>query len=74
MKVHPLYLALPVTIACSFSFMMPAATPPNAIVFELGRMTIPEMVSWSPTGIQAEKWLEVSAPQNQALHSPRAEL
>ncbi|XP_077534138.1 Na(+)/citrate cotransporter-like isoform X2 [Haemaphysalis longicornis] len=41
--VHPLYLAMPVTIGCSFSFMLPAATPPNAIVYELAELTIPEM-------------------------------
>ncbi|KAL3211573.1 hypothetical protein MRX96_036337 [Rhipicephalus microplus] len=42
--VHPLYLAMPVTIGCSFSFMLPAATPPNAIVYELAKMKIADMV------------------------------
>lgn len=41
--VHPLYLAMPVTIGCSFSFMLPAATPPNAIVYELAKLKIPDM-------------------------------
>lgn len=41
--VHPLYLAMPVTIGCSFSFMLPAATPPNAIVYELAGLTVPKM-------------------------------
>lgn len=41
--VHPLYLAMPVTIGCSFSFMLPAATPPNAIVYELAELSVPEM-------------------------------
>lgn len=36
--VHPLYLTLPATIACSMSFMLPAATPPNAIAFGTGRL------------------------------------
>ncbi|XP_077554510.1 Na(+)/citrate cotransporter-like isoform X2 [Haemaphysalis longicornis] len=43
MGVHPLYLAMPVTIGCSFSFMLPAASPPNAIVYELAELSIPEM-------------------------------
>ncbi|XP_077560855.1 Na(+)/citrate cotransporter-like [Haemaphysalis longicornis] len=41
--VHPLYLAMPVAIGCSFSFMLPAAGPPNAIVYQLGKMSILEM-------------------------------
>ncbi|CAN7941017.1 unnamed protein product, partial [Ixodes hexagonus] len=44
LQVNPLYLALPVTIGCSFSFMLPAATPPNAIVFGLANLKILDMV------------------------------
>ncbi|CAN7985145.1 unnamed protein product, partial [Ixodes pacificus] len=44
LRVHPYYFALPVTAGCSFSFMLPAATPPNAIVYELGKFKIIDMV------------------------------
>ena len=40
----PLYLTVPITIAASCAFMLPVATPPNAIVFSTGRITIPQMV------------------------------
>ncbi|XP_075741871.1 Na(+)/dicarboxylate cotransporter 3-like [Rhipicephalus microplus] len=45
LEVHPLYFAIPVAIACSFSFMLPAATPPNAIVYEMGKFKISDMVA-----------------------------
>ncbi|XP_076045479.1 Na(+)/citrate cotransporter-like [Oratosquilla oratoria] len=37
-KVNPLYLMLPATISCSYAFMMPVATPPNAIVYTAANM------------------------------------
>lgn len=44
-RVHPLYFAIPVTVACSFSFMLPAATSPNAIVYGLAKMRTFDMVN-----------------------------
>nr|WP_299344607.1 DASS family sodium-coupled anion symporter [Allomuricauda sp.] len=38
-----LYLLIPVTIASSCAFMLPMATPPNAIVFASGYVKVPEM-------------------------------
>jgi sodium-dependent dicarboxylate transporter 2/3/5 len=40
---NPLLLAVPAAIAASCAFMMPVATPPNAIVFASGKLTIPQM-------------------------------
>ena len=39
----PLLLALTTALAASGGFMLPVATPPNAIVYGTGALTIPEM-------------------------------
>jgi sodium-dependent dicarboxylate transporter 2/3/5 len=41
--VHPYLLLIPTAIMASFAFMLPVATPPNAIVFSSGWITIPQM-------------------------------
>lgn len=41
--VHPLLLMIPAAMSASCAFMMPVATPPNAIVFGGGRFSIPDM-------------------------------
>lgn len=41
--LDPLQLVVPATLAASCAFMLPVATPPNAIVFASGLVTIAEM-------------------------------
>ncbi|XP_026564311.1 solute carrier family 13 member 5 [Pseudonaja textilis] len=47
-EVNPLYIMIPGTLSASFAFMLPVATPPNAIVFSYGHLHVADMVK---TGI-----------------------
>ena len=42
--VHPFILMISATVAASCAFMLPVATPPNAVVFASGYLRIPDMV------------------------------
>lgn len=44
MQIHPFALMVAVAIAASYAFMLPVATPPNAIVFGSRYVTMPQMV------------------------------
>jgi sodium-dependent dicarboxylate transporter 2/3/5 len=43
MGVHPYLLMIAGTIAASLAFMLPVATPPNAVIFSSGYLTLPQM-------------------------------
>lgn len=43
LNVNPILLTVPAAIAASCAFMMPVATPPNALVFSSGEITVPQM-------------------------------
>ncbi|MCH8568489.1 MAG: SLC13 family permease [Balneolales bacterium] len=43
MSIHPFGLMIAATIAASFAFMLPVATPPNAVVFGSSFVSIPQM-------------------------------
>lgn len=49
---NPLLFLVPVALAANCSYMLPVGTPPNAIVFGSGRVTLPQMA-------QAGLWMNV---------------
>jgi len=48
LKINPIFLMIPATISASMAFMLPVATPPNAIVFSSNKLTVAQMAK---TGI-----------------------
>ncbi|MEZ6130104.1 MAG: SLC13 family permease [Planctomycetaceae bacterium] len=46
LKMDPRLLVVPATLATSCAFMLPIATPPNAIVFGAGRIQVSEMMRY----------------------------
>jgi sodium-dependent dicarboxylate transporter 2/3/5 len=42
-NMNPLFLMLPATLSASMAFMLPVATPPNAIIFGTNRLRIIDM-------------------------------
>lgn len=43
-RINPLYFMIPVTATCSYAFMLPVSTPPNAIAFSAAKMKPNEMM------------------------------
>jgi sodium-dependent dicarboxylate transporter 2/3/5 len=43
MQTHPFLLMIPATISASCAFMLPVATPPNAVIFGSGYLAIGDM-------------------------------
>lgn len=54
LDVHPMILMAPAAMAANCAFMLPVGTPPNAIVFGTGKVSIKDMVS-------AGFWLNIIA-------------
>lgn len=52
LHIHPFLLLIPATIAASCGFMLPMGTPPNALVFATGHVTMPQMA-------KAGLWLNI---------------
>ncbi|MGE0430786.1 MAG: SLC13 family permease [Planctomycetota bacterium] len=45
-QINPLALMIPATISASCAFMLPVATPPNAIIFGTGQVRIADMARY----------------------------
>jgi sodium-dependent dicarboxylate transporter 2/3/5 len=53
MGADPMLAAVAVALAASLAFMLPVATPPNALVYGTGRVPLPKM-------IRAGVWFDIA--------------
>lgn len=53
LEIDPIYLTIPVTMAASCAFMMPISTPPNAVVYSSGFVSVGQMMR---AGIWLNLW------------------
>ena len=44
LEINPIFFVIPTTIAASCAFMLPIATPPNAVIFGSGKLDIKDMI------------------------------
>ncbi|KAG7212210.1 hypothetical protein KM043_012546 [Ampulex compressa] len=67
MRIHPLYLMMPVALMCSYAFRLPVSTPPNAIITAAGHMPtttkIVDRMNESPPIAEAEEPARSERPQ-----------
>lgn len=46
MGVNPLLFMVPITLSCSYAFVLPVGTPANALVFEHAKLQSSDLVSY----------------------------
>lgn len=44
--INPLYFMIAATVSASYAFMLPVATPPNAMAFSYGYLKVHDMVGF----------------------------
>ena len=65
LEVNPLIFVIPTTIAASCAFMLPIATPPNAVVFGSGKLEINSIEKYKdPYDLIVDKILKLLKKKN----------
>jgi sodium-dependent dicarboxylate transporter 2/3/5 len=61
--IHPYLLMVPAALSASCAFMLPVATPPNAVVFGTGLVSIPQMArAGLVLNLAGAVWISLMSP------------
>ena len=65
--INPLRFLVPITLSCSYAFVLPVGTPANALVFDHAKLRSSDLVRWKMKSNKKEKTKSKSKYKNKSM-------